>query len=99
MGTLMGAPHILLLYKRTHLTFADMDLSSSLGAVNAMHDAVVLANCIYNMTDSTSEGITAAFKEYYDQRHPRLDAQIKRSQSLSALMGGEVTTKTTGMST
>ncbi|KAF9365957.1 hypothetical protein BGX34_007316 [Mortierella sp. NVP85] len=59
------------------------------GAVNAMHDAVVLANCIYNMTDTTSEGITAAFKEYYDQRHPRLDAQIKRSQSLSALMGGE----------
>lgn len=58
-----------------------------------MHDAVVLANCIYNMANTTSESITAAFEDYYGQRHHRLDGQIKRSQSLSAIMGGKVKTE------
>lgn len=61
-----------------------------LGAVNAMHDAVVLANAIYNMTDASSDSITTAFEEYYGQRFHRLDSQIKRSKSLTAVMGGEV---------
>ncbi|KAI8345026.1 hypothetical protein B0O80DRAFT_310728 [Mortierella sp. GBAus27b] len=59
------------------------------GAVNAMHDAVILANALYNMPDSTPRSITAAFQEYYDQRYPRLDAQIKRSKSLQSVMGGK----------
>jgi hypothetical protein len=62
----------------------------SLGAVNAIHDAVVLANALYNMPDSTLESITAAFQEYYNQRYHRLDAQLKRSKALSAMMGGKV---------
>jgi hypothetical protein len=63
-----------------------------IGAVNAMHDAVVLANALYNMPDSTPRSITAAFQEYYDQRYPRLDTQIKRSKSLQPVMGGKVGT-------
>ncbi|KAF9935599.1 hypothetical protein BGZ65_003247, partial [Modicella reniformis] len=62
---------------------------AGLGAVNAMQDAVVLANCIYNMTDNAQSSITAAFKEYHGQRHHRLEGQIKRSQAMTALMGGE----------
>ncbi|KAF9936242.1 hypothetical protein BGZ65_002605 [Modicella reniformis] len=62
---------------------------AGLGAVNAMHDAVVLANAIYNMTDASPTSITGAFEEYYGQRFHRLDDQIKRSKSLTAVMGGE----------
>ncbi|KAG0006800.1 hypothetical protein BGZ65_003448 [Modicella reniformis] len=60
-----------------------------LGAVNAMQDSVVLANCIYNMTQVTPQSITSVFEEYYRQRYPRLDAQSKRSQLMSFIMGGK----------
>ncbi|KAG0231043.1 hypothetical protein BGX31_005655 [Mortierella sp. GBA43] len=59
------------------------------GAVNAMHDAIVLANSIYNMKDASQSSITSVFEEYYDQRYPRLDAQYKRSQALSAITTGQ----------
>ncbi|KAK3828002.1 MAG: hypothetical protein J3Q66DRAFT_321600 [Benniella sp.] len=62
---------------------------AGLGAVNAMHDAVVLANAIYNMTDISSGSTTKAFEEYYKQRYHRLDSQIQRSKSLTAVMGGQ----------
>ncbi|KAI1291304.1 hypothetical protein EDD11_009019 [Mortierella claussenii] len=41
------------------------------GAINAMQDAVVLANCIYNMPDSKPASITAAFQEFHRQRYSR----------------------------
>ncbi|KAG0222139.1 hypothetical protein B0O80DRAFT_500784 [Mortierella sp. GBAus27b] len=62
---------------------------AGLGAVNAMHDAVVLANCIYNMTDNSRPSITEAFKEYHGQRFHRLDDQFKRSQTMMAVMSGK----------
>lgn len=40
-----------------------------IGAVNAMQDAVILANCLYDLKDNTQKSITAAFKSYYDQRY------------------------------
>lgn len=55
-----------------------------------MHDAIVLANCIYNMKSVTQEGITATFEDYYGQRYHRLNAQFKRSQALSAITTGQV---------
>jgi hypothetical protein len=68
----------------------DLSLLPWLGAVNAMHDAVVLANAIYNMVDISSGSITKAYEEYYSQRYHRLDSQIQRSKSLTAVMGGQV---------
>lgn len=59
------------------------------GAVNAMHDAVVLANCIYNMPNVSRASIDSAFKEYVRQRAPRLDSQYKRSQTMMAVMSGK----------
>jgi hypothetical protein len=56
-----------------------------------MQDAVVFANCIYNMEDASQSSITAAFQEYYRQRYPLLDAQIKHSQVVSSVLGGKVT--------
>jgi 2-polyprenyl-6-methoxyphenol hydroxylase-like FAD-dependent oxidoreductase len=64
--------------------------SAGLGAVNAMHDAVVLVNCFNDMPDASSGSITAAFQEYYRQRHHRLEAQTKRSSSMTKTMGGQV---------
>jgi 2-polyprenyl-6-methoxyphenol hydroxylase-like FAD-dependent oxidoreductase len=61
-----------------------------LGAVNAMLDAVVLANCIYNMTEVAPSSITSVFEEYYKQRYPRLHFQFKRSQLMTSVMGGQV---------
>ncbi|KAF9998603.1 hypothetical protein BGZ79_007721 [Entomortierella chlamydospora] len=39
------------------------------GAMTAMKDAVVLANCIYNMKDLSDESIKTAFASYYRQRY------------------------------
>jgi hypothetical protein len=55
-----------------------------------MHDAVVLANCIYAMKDGSYSSITSTFEDYYGQRYHRLDAQFKRSQSMSAITAGQV---------
>ncbi|KAG0368960.1 hypothetical protein BC939DRAFT_503881 [Gamsiella multidivaricata] len=56
--------------------------SAGQGAVNAMQDAVVLANCIYEMGEATPQNITAAFREYYAERH----APVKRMMNKSAIM-------------
>ncbi|KAF9365947.1 hypothetical protein BGX34_007306 [Mortierella sp. NVP85] len=44
--------------------------------------------------DASSGSITAAFQEYYRQRHHRLEAQIKRSSSMTKTMGGQGYVKT-----
>ncbi|KAG0354060.1 hypothetical protein BC939DRAFT_467209 [Gamsiella multidivaricata] len=59
------------------------------GAVNAMQDAVVLANCIYNMPDSSTDSITAAFQEYYKQRFSRAEMQFERSSSMTKTISGQ----------
>ncbi|KAF8915974.1 hypothetical protein BGZ58_005372, partial [Dissophora ornata] len=51
--------------------------------INAMQDAVVLANCFYSMVDTTPESITAAFQEYYRQRFQRSEAVFKASGAMS----------------
>ncbi|KAF9901459.1 hypothetical protein BX616_002261, partial [Lobosporangium transversale] len=53
------------------------------GAVNAMQDAVVLANCIYEMGEVTPANITTAFKTYFDERY----APVKRMMNKSKFMG------------
>ncbi|KAG0221781.1 hypothetical protein BGX31_009564 [Mortierella sp. GBA43] len=62
---------------------------AGLGAVNAMHDAVVLANCIYNLDDVTPKSIKAAFEEYYKQRYSRVNAHFDRSKQVTAVFGGK----------
>ncbi|KAF9351664.1 hypothetical protein BGX34_000425 [Mortierella sp. NVP85] len=52
---------------------------AGLGAVNALQDAVVLANCIYNMKDTRIENITTAFQDYYKERYHRADMQFRQS--------------------
>ncbi|KAF9381928.1 hypothetical protein BGX21_001971 [Mortierella sp. AD011] len=58
------------------------------GAVMAMKDAVVLANCIYNMKDLSDESIKTAFSSYYRQRHPEAENMIKTSSTFTKVTGG-----------
>ncbi|KAF9434452.1 hypothetical protein BGZ76_007992 [Entomortierella beljakovae] len=62
---------------------------AGLGAVNAMHDAVILANCINEMTNSSDDSIKAALKSYYDQRYEYSVDQFKNSASMSKTMFGQ----------
>ncbi|KAG0305464.1 hypothetical protein BGZ98_004085 [Dissophora globulifera] len=59
------------------------------GAVNAMQDAVVLANCLYSMKDSSQGSITGAYKEYYKQRFERSEVQFERSSAMSKTISGQ----------
>ncbi|KAF9396816.1 hypothetical protein BGX21_009395 [Mortierella sp. AD011] len=63
------------------------------GAANAMQDAVVLANCLFNMADSSAESIKATFKEYYKQRYHRAEAEIARSRTLAKISAGQTTSE------
>ncbi|KAG0009213.1 hypothetical protein BGZ80_002626 [Entomortierella chlamydospora] len=63
--------------------------SGGQGAANAIHDAIALANCLYNMTDSSLQSINTAFKEYYAQRHDRVEEVFKRSHFMSKLLNGQ----------
>ncbi|KAF9359794.1 hypothetical protein BGX26_011453, partial [Mortierella sp. AD094] len=59
------------------------------GAVMAMKDAVVLANCIYNMNDTSSESINTAFENYFRQRYTEAEIQLKNSNDMSKMMSGQ----------
>ena len=64
--------------------------SAGLGAVTAMQDAVVLANCIYEMKGLTLEDIDEAFVEFKNERYPKLQAQYTASQTTAKLLYGQV---------
>lgn len=63
--------------------------TTGLGASNAFQDAVVLANCIFNMPDVSMESITAAFEEYYRQRFRRAQDQFEDSNVMAKTMLGQ----------
>ncbi|KAF9164506.1 hypothetical protein BGX20_000924 [Mortierella sp. AD010] len=58
------------------------------GAVVAMKDAVVLANCIYNMSDMSDHSISIAFASYYRQRHSEAEEMLSQSAQFSKIMHG-----------
>ncbi|KAF8939887.1 hypothetical protein BGZ58_008398, partial [Dissophora ornata] len=59
------------------------------GAINAMQDAVVLANCIYDMPDSSAKSIHAAFQDYKDQRYEHAKMQIDISKFFGKILAGQ----------
>ncbi|KAF9172705.1 hypothetical protein BGX21_004923 [Mortierella sp. AD011] len=58
------------------------------GAVMAMKDAVVLANCIYNMKDLSDESTKTAFASYYRQRYPEADDVTRTSSVFTKVLCG-----------
>ncbi|KAF9096063.1 hypothetical protein BGX27_001175 [Mortierella sp. AM989] len=59
------------------------------GARNAIFDAIVLANCIYGMPDSSPKSIEAVFKEYHRQRHRLVESAYDRSVGFSKILNGQ----------
>ncbi|KAF9353375.1 hypothetical protein BGX26_008863 [Mortierella sp. AD094] len=63
--------------------------SGGQGACNAMQDAVILANCIYDLPSLNTEDINAAFEDYREQRYPHAKSQIERADFLGKVMFGQ----------
>lgn len=63
----------------------------SIGAINALQDAVVLANCIYDIASVTSENIHDAFADYRSQRYPKAKYQMDKSKVMATIQYGQVT--------
>ncbi|KAF9896849.1 hypothetical protein BX616_006649, partial [Lobosporangium transversale] len=61
---------------------------AGLGAVNALQDAVVLSNCLYDLPNINAESIKAAFQEYYEQRYSHAVKAFKLSNMVSGVMNG-----------
>ncbi|KAF9201687.1 hypothetical protein BGZ49_008087, partial [Haplosporangium sp. Z 27] len=66
-----------------------MLVTSGLGTVNAIQDAVVLSNCIYDMPDSSPRSIAMAFQEYFEQRYQHAKKVFKSSHVLSGIIKGQ----------
>ncbi|KAF8947203.1 hypothetical protein BGZ52_008111, partial [Haplosporangium bisporale] len=58
------------------------------GAITAMQDAVVLANCIYEMTSVNIENVEAALAEFRLQRYEHVKIQHERSKTTAKTMYG-----------
>ncbi|KAG0000623.1 hypothetical protein BGZ79_005722 [Entomortierella chlamydospora] len=63
------------------------------GAQHAVQDTISLANCIYNMRDSSLESINSAFGEYYKQRYDRNDDKFNDSAAFAKILNGQVNMK------
>ncbi|KAF9155766.1 hypothetical protein BG015_008696 [Linnemannia schmuckeri] len=63
------------------------------GAMNAMQDAVILANCIYDLENLRSESLTAAFRDYKEQRYSHAKRQIFNSRLNAKLSSGQTRTE------
>ncbi|KAG0339064.1 hypothetical protein BG000_002913 [Podila horticola] len=66
--------------------------SAGQGAVSAMQDAVILANCIYDLTALDTNSVTAALKDYHDQRYPHVKSQYDASKMNAKILLGQVKT-------
>ncbi|KAG0297220.1 hypothetical protein BGZ96_007278 [Linnemannia gamsii] len=59
------------------------------GAVNAFEDAVILANCIYDLCSTSRTEIQSAFQQYRDQRYPHAAFQYQSSKSVAKVIQGQ----------
>lgn len=71
-----------------------MHPASGQGCVNAMQDAVVLTNCLYEISDGkepvTAAMITEAFRDYHEQRYSHAKIQAEIAHLRSKVLGGQV---------
>ncbi|KAF9111377.1 hypothetical protein BGX27_005016 [Mortierella sp. AM989] len=63
--------------------------SSGQGAVNAMQDSVVLANCIYDIASLSTKDISAALNEYREQRFDHVVEQYNASNVTAKVIFGQ----------
>ncbi|KAF9980692.1 hypothetical protein BGZ75_008149 [Mortierella antarctica] len=59
------------------------------GAINAMQDAVILSNCLYDLPDKSAKSIHAAFKDYFEQRYCHTKKIYEFSAIISSVLAGQ----------
>ncbi|KAF9433358.1 hypothetical protein BGZ76_009555 [Entomortierella beljakovae] len=59
------------------------------GSMNAMQDAIILSNCIYDMNDTTTESISMAFESYKKQRYDNAKEIVEMGKALGGLAQGQ----------
>ncbi|KAF9352022.1 hypothetical protein BGX26_010081 [Mortierella sp. AD094] len=70
-----------------------MPPSAGRGAVNAMLDAVILANAFYEIADNaTAANIRSAFSDYYTERYALAKSDFQASQRAAKLLAGQTWT-------
>ncbi|KAG0006942.1 hypothetical protein BGZ65_001429 [Modicella reniformis] len=62
---------------------------AGIGEANEIHDAIVLANCLLELKDLGLKNITGAFRDYYEQRYPRVKSQFSSSRATTKLVIGQ----------
>jgi 2-polyprenyl-6-methoxyphenol hydroxylase-like FAD-dependent oxidoreductase len=72
--------------------------SAGQGAINAMQDATILANCINDIKRLDRDSISAHLKDYQDQRYQFAKIQFETSKRFAVIMGGQVTKKKQSLS-
>ncbi|KAF9091676.1 hypothetical protein BGX27_001990, partial [Mortierella sp. AM989] len=65
------------------------DGNAGQGAINAMQDATILANCINDIKKLSVSKIAAALKDYQKQRYQYAKAQYETSKRFAVIMGGQ----------
>ncbi|KAF9171812.1 hypothetical protein BGX21_005578 [Mortierella sp. AD011] len=63
--------------------------SAGQGAINAMQDATILANCINDIKKANVANISAALKSYQKQRYQYAKTQFETSKRFAVIMGGQ----------
>ncbi|KAF9942951.1 hypothetical protein BGZ65_001184, partial [Modicella reniformis] len=63
--------------------------SAGQGSVNTLPDAVILANCLYDLPSLSTQDITAAFNDYHEQRLPFVAYQFNASQTQAKILFGQ----------
>ncbi|KAF9415981.1 hypothetical protein BGZ76_004725 [Entomortierella beljakovae] len=59
------------------------------GAGNAIYDAIVLANCLYGMDDTSEKSIHAAFNDYFEQRYIHAKTSFDNSIGFAKILNGQ----------
>lgn len=60
------------------------------GAVNALQDAVILANCIHDLESASYDDIKKCFETFRAERYPHVKHQYDTSQFTAKIMYGHV---------
>ncbi|KAG0296749.1 hypothetical protein BGZ96_008609 [Linnemannia gamsii] len=63
--------------------------SAGQGAVNAMQDAAILANCLYDLESRRRKDITAAFQDYKEQRYKHVKHHFDASVIQGRILFGQ----------
>ncbi|KAF9551998.1 hypothetical protein EC957_000071 [Mortierella hygrophila] len=58
-------------------------------AINAMQDATILANCLYDLEDLSPESILKTFSDYREQRYTHAKKQVANSQLNAKISSGQ----------